>query len=368
MKRITRLGPLVVALALAGCGAGAGTAGTASTAPSMTPTAGAATVTPTPSPPLLVVAQQLPTSSVVRLVRLDATDVASTSGTFVSVTDGAVVVLDGVTLKTIAYAGAVQTMGTLVAAGDSSSVGGVVVSPDRSQWLYSVFSFSTLQSIIHLGSATSDRVLTTLTSPDGNGYLAPFAWNASGTWLDLNATGIGGAGPFLTYFFPLWRFDLSTFKATPVSPQCRIVALTNGGTELCESETGYTTVPPRGAPRAVAVARPTAFEVLSPDGTRVALARNGGTSASESYQMATFAVDSTVSDFGPADFVPTAWLPDGRLVATHSCIDAGFQGAPCDTSKNGTYIFSADRTSSTLFFRWPPSNPSRVVACLPGTG
>jgi hypothetical protein len=305
-------------------------------------------------------------AEVARLVRLDASDVASTPGSFISVTGGDVVVLDGTTLKTLAYDGTVQTIGHLATVSGTSSEGNLVVSPDRSQWLYSVNNTDTLDATIHLGSATSDRVLTTFRSPDGNGMLVPFAWTASGTYFNLQATGIGGAGPFLAYYFPLWRFDMGTLKATPVSPACPIVAVTTDGTAICRSA-GYTITPPGGASHAVPVAGESAAVMVSSDGPRVALAHNGGSDTSAFYQMATFGIaDTTAADFGPADYVPRAWLPDGRLIAAHQCIDPGFQGAACDASKDGTYIFSADGTSSTLFFRWPPQNNSTVVASLPG--
>ncbi len=299
-----------------------------------------------------------------RLVTLDASDVASTPGSFTSVTGGDVVVLDGTTLKTMAYDGTVQTIGHLVTVSGSASEGHLVVSPDRSQWLYSVDDYNTLDSAIHLGTASSDRVLTTLKSPDGNGLLVPFAWTANGPYLNLQATGIGGAGPFLAYYFPLWRFDLGTLQATPVSPRCPIVTFTTDGTAICRTA-GYTITAPGGPSHAVTVTGESAHVVVSPDGHRVALTRNGGSSTSVVYQMATFGIDeSSAVDFGPPSFVPRAWLSDGRLVAAHECIDPGFQGAACDTSKDGTYIFSADGTSSTLFFRWPPQNDSGVVASL----
>ena len=78
------------------------------------------------------------------------------------------------------------------------------------------------------------------------------------------------------------------------------------------------------------------------------------------YQIAVAGMTSlSAQPFGPLDFVPVAWLPDGRLVADHACVMSGFGGGPCDASLDGTYIFAADGTSHALFFKL--KNGSRVV-------
>jgi hypothetical protein len=70
------------------------------------------------------------------------------------------------------------------------------------------------------------------------------------------------------------------------------------------------------------------------------------------YQMAIADLtSSTANAFGPLDYLPDAWLPDGRLVADHVCAYSGFGGGPCDARLDGTYFFSADGTSHTLFFK-----------------
>ena len=92
---------------------------------------------------------------------------------------------------------------------------------------------------------------------------------------------------------------------------------------------------------------------LSPDATRFVAARNGNSNSDlVNYQMATGALSgSSVTTFGPADFYPDAWLPDGRIVADHLCWDFQNNGGPCTASLNGTYFVSADGKSKTLFFK-----------------
>jgi hypothetical protein len=55
--------------------------------------------------------------------------------------------------------------------------------------------------------------------------------------------------------------------------------------------------------------------------------------------------------FGPIDYVPDTWLPDGRVVADHQCWPSETDGGPCNASLDGTYIFSADGSSHSLFFK-----------------
>ncbi|HEX2681495.1 MAG TPA: hypothetical protein VHQ03_09405, partial [Candidatus Dormibacteraeota bacterium] len=66
--------------------------------------------------------------------------------------------------------------------------------------------------------------------------------------------------------------------------------------------------------------------------------------------------------FGPIDFIPDSWLPDGRIVADHSCLIPQMGGGPCDSSLDGTYIFTADGASRTLFFKLAPG--VRVVGYI----
>ena len=55
--------------------------------------------------------------------------------------------------------------------------------------------------------------------------------------------------------------------------------------------------------------------------------------------------------FQRRDHEPDTWLPDGRVVADHQCVDSRWGGGPCSASLDGTYIFSADRSSRVLFYR-----------------
>ena len=91
---------------------------------------------------------------------------------------------------------------------------------------------------------------------------------------------------------------------------------------------------------------------VSPDNKRVIVGRNGAKDPVINYQMAVADVTSTSARaFGPLDYLPDTWLPDGRVVATHTCAYSGFGGGPCSTSLDGTYFFSADGSSRTLFFK-----------------
>ena len=81
------------------------------------------------------------------------------------------------------------------------------------------------------------------------------------------------------------------------------------------------------------------------------------------YQMVAADLSSTnASVFGPIDFYPDAWLPDGRLVADHVCWTFQGDGGPCDASLDGTYIVSENGQSRTLFYKLAQS--SFVVASM----
>lgn len=101
---------------------------------------------------------------------------------------------------------------------------------------------------------------------------------------------------------------------------------------------------------------PVADLSASADGGRLLFLSDDPNDSRPSFRMATVALSAATSaPFGPPSFWPDAWLPDGRVVATHACADMlGASNADCDPSQRGTYIFSADGTSSTLFFNLSP--------------
>ena len=176
----------------------------------------------------------------------------------------------------------------------------------------------------------------------------------------LQPTGIGGAGPFLDYHFPLYRFDLSTGTVSPAEPACVVYDVLTSGAFICalnpsgpQQRTGLEIRFSGTQDQTLPVHGPFAAVTLSTDATRLALVGLGGTAVDAEYQMKTARLTSPVlSDFGPPGYVPDAWLPDGRLVARQMCLVADTSPTTCDASSVGkTDIFSADGRSSIFFFK-----------------
>ena len=333
-----------------------------------TPSASAPSATPShaPSPAaadLRVVIQDY-TNIEVRLTRLNATRTAVVKGQFDGIVSGKVIVVNGRTLESVSNNGAVKKLGQLPTAPAWLGPGTVTLKPDLSQWIYTVTDNDTWTSHIHLGNATSDQVIASIPSPDGNAFYQPFAWNASGMYMVKQATGLGGAGPFLEYRFPMAMFNPTTGKVTMVSPDCRAYGVLDDGTLICgQNGAGYLEVrPPSGPTKKIQVTiggPPNSTDAtsyvhvsVSPDARRLVVGRNGAKDPVINYQMAI--ADLTASSaqaFGPLDYLPDAWLPDGRVIATHTCAYADWGGGPCNASLDGTYIFSADGASHSLFFK-----------------
>jgi hypothetical protein len=298
--------------------------------------------------------------SQVRLARLDATDTATAKGRYDGIVSGQVIVLDGNTLQSLNRNGTVTKLGQLAATPDWDGVGTVVVNPQLSQWIYAIRDQASTATI-HLGTPTSDRVIATLASPDGNAYYQPFAWNASGVYMVRQPLGLGGAGPFLEYHFSLAKFDLNSGHVAEVSPSCIAYQVLDDGTMICRQQTsGVVEIrSPSGHSNLIQVALgggPTnqvyTSVVVSPDNKRLMANRNGVKDPLISYQIAMADLTSQAAHaFGPLDYVPDVWLPDGRVVADHRCVPVEWNGGSCNASLDGTYILSADGTSSTLFYK-----------------
>lgn len=306
----------------------------------------------------------------VRLARLDATDTAAVTGQLDGVVAGQVIVLNGRSLLAVPRVGTVKTLGQLAGAPEWIGPGTVAVNPSISQWIYTLTD-SSWRSQIHLGTPGSDRVVATLPSPDGYDFYAAFAWNASGVYMIKQATGLGGAGPFLEYHMPLARLDLTSGSVAMVSPQCVAEQVLDDGTMLCRNTNPGGSVEvrsPSGSTHNIQLSTGTTASngvftrlTLSPDSRHVVVARNGSHDPVINYQMAVANLSSTgASAFGPIDYVPDVWLPDGRVVAEHVCVPADFGGGACDQSVDGTYFVSADGKNSTLFFKL--AQASYVVA------
>jgi hypothetical protein len=176
--------------------------------------------------------------------------------------------------------------------------------------------------------------------------------------------GIGGAGPFLEYDFPLAKFDMKSGRVTDFSPTCIVHAVLDDGTLICgrpsvggsieiRSPSGRTHViqlATGGGPYGDSYVR----VAVSPDHTRVIAGRNGSKDPVINYQVAIAdltASSSSARAFGPLDYLPNAWLPDGRVVAEHTCAYSGWGGGPCDAKLDGTYFFSADGATHSLFYK-----------------
>lgn len=353
------IGVALAAIVLVACGTGqnasdrslAATPG-ASPSPSHGPT-------PAPADVRLVISDYNRVE--VRLARLDATRTATVKGQYDGIVAGKVIVLNGTTLEALSRNGTVKKLGQLAAKPDWVGVGTVAVNPELSQWLYAIHDDASTAKI-HLGTETSDRVVATLPSPNGNAYYQPFTWNASGVYMVRQGVGLGGAGPFLEYDFPLAKFDLTSGRVTDVSPQCIVHGMLDDGTMVCGQPSTGGQIEIRAASGQshliqlgtgggpsndlyVSVA-------VSPDHTRLIAGRNGSKDPVINYQMAIADLtSSSARAFGPLDYLPRAWLPDGRVVAEHTCSYAGWGGGPCNAKLDGTYLFSADGAIHSLFFK-----------------
>lgn len=369
-RKVLAIGAGVASMVLPACGPTGPSASNHSplTSPTVAATAGASpSPSQSPSPALAdvrLVIDDFPASEV-RLARLDATDTASVKGHFDGIVQDNVIVLNGTTLDALDRNGKVTKLGQLAATPDWVGVGTVVVNPQLSQWLY-VIRNDAMTTYIHLGTPTSDKVIATLPSPDGNSYYQTYAWIASGVYMVREPVGLGGAGPFLEYHFSLVKFDLTTDDVTPISPDCVVYQILVDGTMVCrgsiQAEGRLEIRSPSGGSNVIQVSigngtgdyTDTAFSrvAVSPDGKRLLAGRDGSKGSVSNYQMAV--ADRTSSNakaFGPLDYLPDAWLPDGRVVADHTCFYSGWGGGPCNASLDGTYIFSADGTSHTLFLK-----------------
>jgi hypothetical protein len=299
--------------------------------------------------------------SQVRLARLDAVRTAVVQGLYDGIVNDRVIVLNGTALLALGRDGKVTKLGQLAATPDWLGAGSVIVDPQQSRWLYSIRdNNSTTQ--VHLGTPSGDTVIATIPSPDGNAYYQTYAWNPSGVYMVREPVGLGGAGPFLDYHFPLVRFDLSTNRVTLVSPQCVAYGVLDDGTMICgrTATAGAIEVrSPTGQSHLIQVASGTGGTgtvyiavSVSPDHKRLIVGRNGSKDPVINYQMAVADLSSSSAQaFGPLDYLPSGWLPDGRLVAVHMCTLADWGGGPCNAGMDGTYFFSADGASHSLFYK-----------------
>ena len=362
----TTLSAAVAVVLLAACGGASPAASvhspTASVATtSASPSAGA-TASPSSSDIRLVIEDVQ--GNQVRLARLDARDTAKVAGSYQGIVNDHVILLNGRILESLDRSGTVRKLGQLAPSLSGFDNGRVAVSPDLSRWIYTLTD-SRFTTHIHLGTATTDSEIAAVTAPATDTSYAGFTWNASGVYLTQQPTGLGGAGPFLEYRFSLAKFDLNSHKVTMVSPSCTVYAVLDDGTMICRRSFADGRIDvrsPAGQSHFIqmtiggAANTTDAFAYIkvavSADNKRVIAGRNGAKDPVINYQMAVADLTSpTAGAFGPIDYLPDAWLPDGRVVATHACAYVDWGGGPCNASLDGTYFFSPDGSSRTLFFK-----------------
>ncbi len=330
---------------------------------SASPTSPSAGSAPSPTPSPASAATRLVIQDYfrnqVRLAKFNAVDTAVVSGSFEEVVGGKAIILAGQKLLAVTAQGSVDTLGVLALNPNTAETAFVAVNPSLTEWAYSEVD-SNLTSRIYVGSSGAEKLVSTIPSVDQTEYQA-FAWNPSGVYLVKQATGLGGAGPYLEYRFPLVRLDPTTGQITQVSPACVAEGVLDDGTLLCKTTTGGLEVrATNGSSHVIQVAAATSggngvftHLTLSPDHQRMVAVRNGNSNPDlVNYQMVTAAISgTTVTPYGLADFYPGGWLPDGRVVAKHLCYTFQQNSGPCDKSLDGTYFVSADGASRTLFYK-----------------
>lgn len=361
----TTFGAAVAVVLLAACGASPAASVHSPTASAPTtsasPSAGA-TASPSSSDIRLVIEDVQ--GNQVRLARLDARDTAKVAGSYQGIVNDHVILLNGRILESLDRSGTVRKLGQLAPSLSGFDNGRVAVSPDLSRWIYTLTD-SEFTTHIHLGTPTSDSEIAAVPAPARDTSYAGFTWNASGVYLTQQPTGLGGAGPFLEYRFSLAKFDLNSHKVTIVSPTCTVYAVLDDGTMICRRSFADGRIDVRspagqthfiqmtiGGPANTTDAFAYVKVAVSADNKRLIVGRNGAKDPVINYQMAVADLTSSAAGaFGPIDYLPDAWLPDGRVVGTHVCAYVDWGGGPCNASLDGTYFFSADGSSRTLFFK-----------------
>ncbi len=354
-----------IPMLLAACGGiGPGASVHSPTVPVSTAIASASPSASPPSPADIRLVVEDVQGNQVRLARLDASDTARVAGKYEGVVNDHVIVLNGLILESLDRGGTVSKLGQVAPSLTVLDTGRVMVSPDLSRWIYTLTD-SKFTTHIHLGTAAGDTEIAALPPPDTETSYTGLVWNASGVYLTEQPTGLGGAGPFLDYRFNLAKFDLDSHKVTIVSPKCIVYAVLDDGTMICRPSFADGRIEvrsPSGQSHFIqmtiggAANTTDAFAyvkvAVSSDNKRVIAGRNGAKDPVINYQMAVADLTaSSAAAFGPLDYLPDAWLPDGRVIATHVCAYAGWGGGPCSSSLDATYFFTADGSSHTLFFK-----------------
>jgi hypothetical protein len=264
-------------------------------------------------------------------------------------------------LKAIGRDGAVEDLGPL-----GKCCSRVVPSPDGKRWLWATFDENgspELTSQIHVaGIGLADRVVERYT---GNWVLLrPYAWTASGVFIELGKTGIGGYFPFGAPVGPIHRLDLDTGKAIPLaaSDGCTLGDVARDGTIACFAGTDAARtlrlVAPNGGTTNIGLSLPQ-FTIpgevwFDPSGSVVMAV--GATGAGngflhpegqpEEYTTYLMKPDGSIAQFGPAGVRPAfgarSWLSPQQLVLWRPVGAAGGQPGLYVLDLNGHSNFIAD--------------------------
>ena len=185
-------------------------------------------------------------------------------------------------------------------------------------------------------------------------------------------SGIGGAGPFIDFRFEIAKLDRSSGHLITITPTCAAYRVLDDGTMICRSTTpGDIEVrSPSGQSHVIQLTTGSTGAnasydrvTFSADGKRVIVARDGAQDPVVNYEMAVADLTaSTAARFGPIDYVPETWLPDGRVIADHLCVYSGFGAGPCNEGLDGTYVFGSDGASHTLFYKL--ASGSQVISYI----
>jgi hypothetical protein len=271
--------------------------------------------------------------------------------------------IDGTTVKALGRNGAITTAGsvpqpsTTLTAEERNGYVTFAVSPDESTLLFGIpltiagdegtlCDHSELWTEPVGGSVASAVKAYDYFDGIYDTTLLPFAWTAAGAWVSAtNTTGLGGAGPFISYrgIDPM-KFDASSHALAPLSGTCDIPdAAGAGGTSdyVCAA----LSIPPTlevvlaSGTKTVAAssAGATAFGsyAVSPDGRYLFYGAYDGTFGSGHYVTTIVDLSSSTTVATVDDYVPMQWLADDRLVVSN------------DYNDGSTYLLSPTFTSPT---------------------
>ena len=272
--------------------------------------------------------------------------------------------IDGTSVKaigrdgTITDAGQVPQVSTTVTAFDLQHFTSFAVSPDETTLV-----FGLPLAIAGDNGATADHsqlwteplggtaASATMVYDDANNVdnggevLMPFAWSNTGISVSERPKGLGGAGPFLSYFgFNPATFDPTTRALTSLR-ECSVSTAPGG---VCVTQDGSSLRVVRSSGTETLTMQPanaTAYGAVtaSGDGRYLAYGAYVGDFGAGHYvtTVVDLSTDAAVSSL--QDFAPKEWLADGRLVVTED-----------DFQPGATWLLSTAFTSPNKISPNPP--------------